>query len=407
MEQQSNKKSIIIAIIVTFLLTFALASFLFWHFAVEIVARTQPFLASEYDNKTTALEFSDNDVEKVLELQNFIEKNYYINTDEVDFTAGVYKGLFESLDDPYSVYMTKDEFKRFNESSSGTYGGIGVVVTAAKDNFITVVSPIEDTPGERAGLKTGDKIIAVNGEEVYADGMSEAIKIMKGEPGTDVTLTIYREGEDKFDVTITRELIVLKSVKSRLLADDIGYIRISSFDQKVFDEFKTHYEELQAKGIKGLIIDLRNNPGGDLAQCVQLSDYILGKQLIVYTENNAGERREFKSDTSKIDLPLVVLVNGGSASASEILTGAVKDSKAGTIIGTTTFGKGLVQSVYPLPDGSGVKLTTAQYFTPNGTYIHGKGIEPDKVLELNKDYDEKDDSTDNQLQAAIKVLTEQ
>ncbi len=397
METNSNKSQVVIAVIITFILTLG-ASYIYWNFTPQL-------LETEYQDGSNQLEFREDNVDKVLELQNFIEKNYYLDTKDVDFAAGVYKGLFESLDDPYSVYMTKDEFKRFNESSTGTYGGIGVVVEAAKDNFITVVSPIEDTPGERAGLKTGDKIIAVNGEEVYADGMSDAVKIMKGKPGTDVVITIYREGEDKFDVTITREMIVIKSVKSRMLDNDIAYIRITSFDQKVFSEFKTHYEKLLADGMKSLIIDLRNNPGGDLAQCVKLSDYILGKQMIVYTENNAGEKREFKSDEDKISVPFAILVNGGSASASEILTGAVKDSNSGTVIGTTTFGKGLVQSVYPLPDGGGVKLTTAQYFTPNGTYIHGEGIEPNIIVELSKEYKVDDDSTDNQLQEAIKVLS--
>lgn len=352
---------------------------------------------------------SDSTVEKSREFIEYIRQNYYLDTTDVDFESGIYSGIFESLDDPYSVYMTEEEFTSFNESSEGSYGGIGIQIEPGKDNLITIVSPFEDTPGERAGLISGDKIVKVNGNDVYADALDEAVKQMKGEPGTDVTLTIYREGEDMFDVVITREQIVLKSVKSRVITADqqtIGYVRITGFDSKVYSEFVSHYKELKSQNVNSLIIDLRNNPGGSLQQCVQLADFILGEQLIVYTKNKTGTTEEYKSDSNKIELPIAVLVNGGSASASEILTGAIKDSKSGTVIGTTTFGKGLVQSVIPLPQGDGIKLTTAQYFTPNGTYIHGVGIEPDIVLEQSEDYVVGEDDTDVQLQKAIEVLTQ-
>ena len=301
--------------------------------------------------------------------------------------------------------MNKNQFEDFNEQSTGTYGGIGIIVTAGKGDFITIVSPIEDTPGEAAGLKSGDKIIEANGVEVFSETMDEAIDIMKGEPNTEVTLKIKR-GQEIFDVSITRELIVLKSVKSRVV-DNYGVLRITMFDNKVSDEFDENLSKLLSRDIEGLIIDLRNNPGGSLSEVIKIADKLLGEQLIVYTETKNGTKQEYTSDASKVDLPITVLVNEGSASASEILTGAIQDSKAGTIIGTTTFGKGLVQSVMPLNDGTGFKLTTAQYFTPNGRYIHDVGIEPDISIELPESYYELEDANDEddiQLQKAIEVL---
>lgn len=345
---------------------------------------------------------------KVLSLKEFIEKNYYKPVDESKIEDGILKGLFQALEDPYSVYMTKSEFEDFMTHTKGTYGGIGVIMTPGEDGLITVVSPIEDTPGERAGIKSGDKILKVNGKEVTADKLEEAVAMIKGEPGTKVTLTVYREGKEKpFDVEIVREEIRLKTVKSRMLENDIGYIRITMFDEQTAEDFKSHLKKLQQQQVKGLIIDLRNNPGGLLSECVKIADELLGKQVIVYTQDRAGNREYEYSDGRKINIPYVVLVNKGSASASEILSGAVKDTKSGTLIGTTTFGKGLVQQVKALEDGTGFKLTTSQYFTPKGTYIHGKGIEPDIVIEMPEEKMERGDMKDQedlQLQKGIEIL---
>jgi len=246
----------------------------------------------------------------------------------------------------------------------------------------------------------------VNGIEVSGERFEQAVRMMRGEPGTDVVLTLFRENVGQFEVPITRAIITVKSVKSRMLenTDGIGYIRITTFDDKVYEEFVSQYLQLVNQGAKSLVIDLRNNPGGSLNQCVAIADYILGEQMIVYTKDNQGKQENYRSDRKKIDLPLAVLVNGGSASASEIVTGAIKDGKAGTIIGTTTFGKGLVQTVRPLRDGDGLKLTIAQYFTPNGDYIHGVGITPDIIVEQTSPIDPQDDTTDEQLQMAISVL---
>lgn len=344
---------------------------------------------------------------EVVSLQELVSQQFYKDTKDVDFETGLKRSLFQSLNDPYSVYFDAKEFQSFNETSEGSYGGIGVIVSPGEDGLITVVSPIEDTPGERAGLITGDKILKVDGVEVYGEKIDEAVSKMKGVPGTDVTLSLLKAGNKQVDVKITREQIVMKSAKSEMLADGIGYLKLNVFDEKAASEFKTQLDALTAQNAKGLIIDLRNNPGGSLDQCIEISDMLLGEQTIVSTRDREGNEDVEKSDSRKISIPYVLLVNGGSASASEILTGAVKDSKSGTVIGTKTFGKGLVQAVNPLPDGDGYKITVAQYFTPSGSYIHGKGIEPDIVVELPEALIEKTDlahEEDPQFQKALEVI---
>ncbi|AOT73236.1 peptidase S41 [Geosporobacter ferrireducens] len=345
---------------------------------------------------------------KVLALKNFIEENYYKPVDTEKMEDGIIRGLFASLEDPYSVYMDNKEFDDFMVHTKGTYGGIGVIMTPGEDGFVTVVSPIEDTPGERAGLISGDKIIKVDGKDVTAEKLDEAVAMIKGDPGTNVELTVFRAGrEEPFAVKIRREEIRLKTVKSRVLENNIGYIRITMFDEQTADDFKTQLNQLKKQNITGLVVDLRNNPGGLLSECVKIADELLGKQVIVYTEDRAGKREYERSNGKMVGFPYVLLVNKGSASASEILAGAVKDTESGTLIGTTTFGKGLVQRVKPLEDGTGFKLTTSQYFTPNGINIHGKGIEPNIVVELPEELIERGNITDEedlQLQKGLEVL---
>ena len=340
-----------------------------------------------------------------------IKKNFLKEVDDETLIDGQLKGMFEALKDPYSLYMTKEEFKDFMEHTKGVYGGIGVIVTPGEDNLITVVSPIEDTPGEKAGIKTGDKIIKVNGEEFSADKMDAAVKIMKGEPGTEVSLTILRQDKEgktnEIEMKIVREEIRIKSVKSTVLEDKIGYIKITSFDDLTYKDFKSELNSLEKQNIKGIVLDLRNNPGGLLDVCADIADEFLGEGTIVYTETRNGEREYLKSDKKKTDLPLVVLVNEGSASASEILAGAIKDTKRGELIGTKTFGKGIVQRIIKLPDGSGYKLTVSEYFTPNGTNIHGIGITPDVIIELPEDVEMigvENLKQDVQLQKAIEMM---
>lgn len=338
---------------------------------------------------------------KVSFLIDTAKNEFYTDADEAALIAASEKGVFDGLDDPYSQYYTKDEFKSLLEATSGSYVGIGVVVSPAEDGFITVVAPIEGTPAEKAGIKPDDRITQVDGVKYSAKEMDKAIGVIKGEPGKPVVLTVLREDEPAFDITIVREKIELKSVRSEMMGD-IGYLRISSFDERTSEEFDQHLAELNKNDPKGLIIDLRDNPGGLLDQVKEVSDSILGEATIVYTKDKQGEESYLKSDAkNSFDLPLVVLVNENSASASEIFAGAIRDNKAGKLVGTTTYGKGLVQNVIPLKDGSGYKITVAQYFTPSGEYINEKGITPDFVVEQSED-SEKDD----QLEKAKEVMTD-
>lgn len=347
---------------------------------------------------------------EIEDLKTYIQNNYYLDVDESTLIEGMKKGIFDILDDPYSVFMNQDEFNDYLESSSGEYPGIGIYLAPNSDNEIEIVSPIEDTPAYRAGLLAKDLIVGVNGDTVNADVMDEAIKTIKGEPGTPVTLTIYRPSKkEKFDVEIVREWIDIKVVKTEMLSEGIGYIRLTMFDENSASEFEKSLKGLVDDGAKGVIIDLRQNPGGYLSQCVEIADMLLGDSLIVYTESRNGEDEKFFSDATKYDVELVVLVNNGSASASEILAGALKDHGAATLVGTTTFGKGVVQIVKPYNESTGFKLTTSQYFTPNGDNIHGIGIEPDVVVEMDESYYELEAPTkadDNQLQKAIEVMVD-
>jgi carboxyl-terminal processing protease len=312
---------------------------------------------------------------KLLGLKQMIEKDYYKKPKQDELLTGSIKGMFEGLNDPYSQYYTEEEFKDLMEQTSGTYTGIGVVISPGEDNLITVVSPIEGSPASKSGIKPGDKIIKIDGKNITAKDIDKATHMIKGKPGTDVILTIKRDNKD-FDITIKRQEIKMQTVKSEVLEDSIGYIKITSFDETTDKDFEENINRLKEKNIKGLVLDLRDNPGGLLDVCHRIGDMLVGKGTIVYTKDNKGNTEYLKSDADSLGLPIAVLINGGSASASEILTGAIVDNKVGVAIGTTSFGKGLVQTVRELKDGTGYKLTIAQYFTPNGSYIHGKGIKP-------------------------------
>jgi len=389
----------IILVLVTSIITAVFTNFIGIRIGDKVIISRYDY---EYYSKLSK------DFSKLLTLRDFIKQYYYKPVEDEDFTDGILKGLFEALGDPYSIYMTKSEYDSFKTQTQGTYGGIGIVVTPGEDGYITVVTPIEDTPGYRAGIRSGDKIIKVDNKEVVAEKLDEAVAMMKGKPGTEVNLTLLKANSlTPVNITIKREEIRLKTVKSQVLEDQIGYIRITMFDEKTAEDFKTHLKELESKGIKGLILDLRNNPGGSLQECVKIADELLGEQIIVYTMDRANNKQIERSDARKVNYPYVLLVNEGSASASEIITGAVKDTKSGTIIGTKTFGKGLVQMVKELNDGSGFKLTISQYYTPNGNYIHGEGIEPDIYIDLPEELKEKSELTleeDIQLQKGIEVL---
>jgi len=400
----SKKKAVIVAIIlviITSISTFVVSNM------IQIPIKDKVIITkNEYDN---LLKISKRYSKNML-LEDIIKDYYLGDVDDETLLEGQLKGLFASLGDPYSVYMSKDEFSDFMEATMGVFGGIGIYVAAGEDNLITVVSPIEDTPGERAGIKPGDKIIKVDGKEFTADKMDEAVKLMKGEPGTEVVITIRREVNGKteiFDKTIVREEIRVKSVKAAMMEDGIGYIRITSFDELTYEDFASNLKDLQKKGMKGLVIDLRNNPGGLLDVSAKIADELMGEGTIVYTETKQKEREYLKSDKKMLGLPLVILVNEGSASASEVLSGAIQDTKVGTIVGTTTFGKGIVQRIKELSDGSGFKITVSEYFTPNGRNIQGIGITPDVVVEIPEGVEVigvENLKEDTQLQKAIEII---
>lgn len=334
---------------------------------------------------------------KLIGLEQIVEGDFYKEVSEDDLVQGSIKGMFSGLGDIYSQYYTKEEFESLKEQTSGSFVGIGVYISpTSDDDYITIIAPIEGSPAEKGGIKSGDKIIKVDDQNVYANDSDKAISMIKGKAGTEVKLTLKR-GEEELNLKIKREEIISKSVDSKFLEDGIGYIKITSFNENTYKEFTEALSNLKKENMKGLVLDLRNNPGGLLDICSEIADDLIGEGTIVYTKDNKGDKEYIKSDSNRLGLPIAVLVNEGSASASEILTAAIVDNNEGIAIGTTTFGKGLVQSVRELKDGTGYKLTTAQYFTPNDNYIHGKGIEP-KIIE-------KDES--KQLDVAVNWMKEQ
>lgn len=331
---------------------------------------------------------------KLLGLEELIKEDYYQEVSEDNLVDGAMKGLFEGLDDPYSQYYTVEEFKSLQEQTSGSFVGIGVYIGInPEDNNITIISPIEGSPAYEAGIKAGDVVLSVDGQSVDPTKLDEVTKKIKGKENTYVKLKVKR-GNKELDFNVERQKIVTKSVSSEVMDEDVGYLRITSFDENTYEEFKEHLTSLQKQGIKGLVIDLRDNPGGLLDICVDIADDIIGKGTIVYTKDNSGDKEYYKSDEKELDLPIAVLINGGSASASEILTAALVDNNKAVAIGETSFGKGLVQSVKQLKDGTGYKLTTAQYYTPNGDYINKKGITPEI----------KESDTEKQLKSAIEYI---
>ena len=342
-------------------------------------------------------------------LERFLKK-YYLRSDEItekDFIEGRKKGTVAALNDPYSQYFDEEEYKQFMESTTGEFFGIGVQIGAVEGSkLITVIAPIKGSPAEAAGLKSGDKIVSVDGVEYTVDEMDEAVKHIKGDKGTTVTLGILSEGDGRVrDVKITRDEIHMESVITGSIGD-IAYIGLTQFEENTVDEFTEAMKA--AAGKKGLILDLRGNPGGILEAAVGISDQLLPEADIVSAKDNRDkEVFHYTSDEESWNKPIVVLVNGGSASASEIVAGALKDNKAATLVGEKTYGKGVVQTLVPLPGGGGIKLTTSEYFTPSGVSIQDKGIEPDVKVSLPEDVQAiglEHRDQDTQLQKAIAII---
>lgn len=344
-----------------------------------------------------------------MELLNSLIDRYYIgDVDETDLSEGVYKGYIEGLGDPYSVYYDEEETKQMSESLSGEFGGVGALMSQDRETgVITVLQVYDGSPAQEAGMRDGDTLYKVEGEEVTGEDLSDVVSKVKGEKGTQVTITVLRAdtGEEE-ELTITRDTIEAQTVSHEMKENNVGYIRITEFDTVTYEQYKEALEDLEDQGMERLIVDLRSNPGGNLDTVCDILDLMLPEGLIVYTEDKNGEREEYTSDEeNQFDKPLVVMMNGYSASASEIFAGAIQDYGLGQIVGTQSYGKGVVQSVFDLQDGTSVKLTIAEYFTPNGRSIDGEGITPD--VEVEYQYDENNPDADNQLEKAMEVVAQQ
>lgn len=344
----------------------------------------------------------DSGVETKLSYVKSLIQSKYLYEDEIDeevLRDSLIKGYVAGLSDPYSVYYDEAETKELLETTSGEFEGIGVVLQQDIDTkFITFITVYENSPAEKGGFKSGDILYKVNGEDVSIQDLDKVVAKVRGKKGTTVELTVLRgENLEEVTATLTRDKVEIQTVASELKEGDIGYIQITQFDTATYGQFEKALTELTQKGAKGFVFDVRSNPGGNLDTVCDMLDLILPKGTIVYTEDKSGKKDVISSDDEhKLDVPMAVLINGNSASASEIFAGAIKDYKVGTIVGTTTYGKGIVQQLFPMTDGTCLKLTISEYFTPSGNTIHQKGVEPDVEVEYTKE--------DNQLEKACEII---
>lgn len=339
---------------------------------------------------------------KLNAIDSVLESFYFGDVDDETAKDNIYKAYLSSYGDKYTMYYTADEYKALKESTNGKFYGIGAVCQLSGEGGVLLVDVYDNGAGYQAGLRSGDRVVNVDGRDITGMELSSAVALIKGDKGTSVTLEVIR-GTERLTFSAVRDAVEAKTVSYTLLDNNIGYLSISQFEEVTTKQFKAAVEDLQSQGMKGLVIDIRNNPGGLLDTVVGMLKYMLTDGLIVYTEDKQGNRKEYKGqDNDEFNLPLAVIVNGNSASASEIFAGAIQDYGKGTIIGTQTYGKGIVQTVKPLTDGSAIKFTIAKYFTPKGQDIHGKGVTPDMVVEYDTDAD-----VDTQLDAAIKNVEAQ
>ena len=378
---------------------------------VSLVGGTRFFLKDSESSSSESKKLLDEDTkDKLSEIEKLLDKYYLYDVDEDAMEEGLYAGVLSGLDDPYTVYYSKEEADEYKESMSGTFQGIGVTIVSDKDTGTVKINRVyEDSPAEAAGLKAGDYFVKVAGKSCKDMDVTAVASAVRGDAGTTVDITVSRDGEE-LDFTIERQSIDAQTVDSYMLDDAIGYIYVMEFDTNTYDAFDAAYKNLQEQGMKGLIIDLRENPGGDVNVCTKMLDDLLPEELFVYTEDKNGTVQNYEgTGDDQIDIPLVLLVNGDSASASEIFTGALQDYGVATVIGTTTYGKGVVQVLLNLDDGSMIKVTTANYYTPKGRNLNGEGITPDIEVELDGSLgfvlgDKPVSDNDAQLQKAIEVL---
>ena len=353
---------------------------------------------------------TDSFVQKAKYIEETVKESYTGDIDDDQMEEYMYKGMMASLGDPYSAYYTSEEYEELTTETTGSYEGIGVVMQQdVNTGEVKVVRCYEGAPGEKAGLLPEDVLVEVNGESVSGMELSEVVDKVKSSQDQVAHLTIAREGESEYlEIDVHLEEVNIPVVQSEMLEDNIGYIALYEFTEQTEPQYMEAFEALKDQGMERLIIDVRNNPGGLLTSVCDILEDILPEGLIVYTEDKNGEREEYACDGENgLDIPLAVLVNGNSASASEIFAGAIQDYSKGTIVGTTTFGKGIVQSLIPFNDGSAIKTTTAKYYTPSGKCIHGTGIQPDVEVELSEGLKQETSISheeDNQLQKAIEVV---
>lgn len=369
----------------------------------KTVANAMPQLSAVGEESGNG-EFSE---EKLKRIRGVID-SVYLREDEIDdaaLTEGMYEGYVRALGDPYSAYYTEEEAKELMQGISGEYSGIGAVLSQSYEtNAVTITNVFRESPAEEAGLEAGDILYQVDGHEIADEDLNQVVAWIKGEEGTEVTLHVVRDSEE-LELTAVRRIVKTQTVEYEMKDSRIGYIRVMEFDTVTYEQFKSALAELDSQGMEGLVIDLRSNPGGDLDTVLDMLRLILPKGTIISTENKEGKAEEYTCDgKQEFGRPLAVLVNGYSASASEIFSGAVQDYKKGKIVGTTTYGKGVVQEVISLLDGSYIKVTTSEYFLPSGRSINEAGITPD--VEVEYEPNEEDEEADNQLDKALEVVRE-
>lgn len=357
-----------------------------------------------------ALPFGMSNTVKIRQIEEMLDTYYVEDYDKELAEELMYTGLVAGVGDPYTYYLSADSLAEQVEKNSGHFVGIGVEIYAGDDGYIVVSSVTPGGPAEAAGILAEDKITEVDGESIIGKTAADVSALVKGEEGTDVTLTIFRESTGEvLEKTVTRQDIQVQTVSWRMMDDNIGYISITNFRENTYNQFKEALDTLEAEGMEKLVLDLRNNTGGLVKSAHEIGEELLPEGIMVYTMDKEGNREDTLCDDVYNDVPMVVLVNGNSASAAEILAGAIQDTGRGELIGTTTFGKGLVQRLFTLPDGSGLNVTIQKYYTPNGTSIHGVGITPDYEVELPEEYAQQTNipaEADTQLQKAVEVLSE-
>jgi carboxyl-terminal processing protease len=421
--RKNNKRTLIILVAVVFVVTNIISLYAGSYIALplgsKVMVSTEDYsrlqdvksmmasnndLSKAFEGYSGVLKFK-----KLFDVKELLSRYYYGDINEDILVEGAIKGMTSALNDPYTVFMNPKEFQDFSTQTEGAYVGLGIQV-GVKNDRITVIAPFDDSPAEKAGILPGDAIIRVNGKEVTGKDMELAVSMMKGKKGETVNLSMYRENKGVFDLSVKRAEIIMVTVKGEMLDNKLGYIQLSMFDEHTGKDFNKKLSELKAKGMKGLILDLRDNPGGLLTSCIDVtSNFVEQNKVITSTKDKYNNEKPYNSKGGlAIGMPLVVLINEGTASASEILSGTVRDYKLGSLVGTTTFGKGVVQTILDIKDGTALKVTISKYFTPNGENIHKVGIKPDVEVKYPAELREKtySRSSDPQFNKALELIKE-